>query len=67
LETLYFIVIAVVLYFLADKVLDMIEVRRGSRFEHRSIMFFFILLGMAVSAFWVLQRLTGHGKPLIGG
>jgi len=67
METLYFIVTAIVLYFLADKVLDTIEVRRGARFEHRSVVFFFILLAMAVSAFWVLQRLTGHGEPLIGG
>ena len=67
MESVYFILVGVVLYFVADRVLDFIERRRGARFEQRSVVFFVILLVLAVASFYVIQRLTGHGKPWIGG
>ena len=56
---LYFLVVAVVLYFVADRILEFIEVRRGTRFEQRTIVFFFILLTLALVTFAVIQRLQG--------
>lgn len=56
---LLFTVVAVVLYVVADRVLDRVEVARGRRFEQRSVIFFFILLGLAVSAFALIQSLFG--------
>lgn len=56
---LYFLVVAVVLYFVADRILEFIEVRRSARFEQRTIVFFFILLTLALVTFAVIQRLQG--------
>jgi hypothetical protein len=56
---LYFIIVAVALYFLADRLLEFIETRRGARFEQRTILFFFLLLGLAVVTFAVIRRLEG--------
>jgi hypothetical protein len=56
---LYFIVVAVALYFLADRLLEFIETRRGARFEQRTILFFFLLLGLALVTFAVIRRLEG--------
>lgn len=67
MESVYFLLVGVVLYFAADRILDFIETRRGARFRQRSVVFFFILLALAVISFYLIQRLTGHGKPWIGG
>lgn len=56
---LYFIAVAVALYFLADRILEFIEARRGARFEQRTIIFFFILLSLAVVTFAVIRQLQG--------
>ncbi len=56
---LYFLAVAVALYFLADRILDFIEIRRGARFGQRTIIFFFILLGLALATFTLIQRLQG--------
>ncbi|MBT3401966.1 MAG: hypothetical protein HN420_18495 [Rhodospirillaceae bacterium] len=53
-----FIVIAVVLYFACDRGLDFAERRAGRRFEHRTLIFFGLLLGTALIAFWALRHLT---------
>jgi hypothetical protein len=52
--------LAIALYRLADRLLDRIEVSRGSRFERRTVVFFVILLRSAVVAFPMLRRLPGH-------
>ena len=56
METLYFIVVAAVLYFLADRALDFLERQAGRRFEYRTIIFFVLLLASALAAFWIIQR-----------
>ena len=40
-----------ILYFLSDWILDQIEVRRGQRFANRSVVFFVIILTLAVVVF----------------
>ena len=59
MEMLTFLAVAVILYFAADRLLDRIEQARGARFEHRSVIFFFILLSAAVVVFWLIERLLG--------
>jgi hypothetical protein len=56
----YFTVAAIGLYFLADRVLDGIERRLGRRIEHRSLVFFALLLGFALVAFEIIGRLAGE-------
>ncbi len=40
-----------ILYFLSDWILNQIEVRRGQRFANRSVVFFVIILMLAVVVF----------------
>ena len=45
------------LYLAADWLLERIETRRGERLEHRTLVFFGILLGLALATFPLLQSL----------
>jgi hypothetical protein len=55
-EALLFTALAVVLYLVADRLLDALERRAGRRFEYRSVVFFAILLLLAVISFAVVRR-----------
>ena len=57
-QALYFTLAAIGLYFLSDWVLTRVEVARGKRFEHRSLIFFVILFVLAAGSFEAIQRLT---------
>jgi hypothetical protein len=57
LELLAFVVVAGALYLGADWLLDRIERARGARFEHRSLIFFALLLVAALVSFSLLERL----------
>jgi hypothetical protein len=59
MEAVYFTVVAIALYFLSDWILDRIEIARGKRFEQRSLVFFGILLSLALASFAVIRHLTG--------
>jgi len=48
MEILYYTVTAVVLYFVADWLLDRIETAQGRRFKFRSLIFFAIILVLAL-------------------
>ena len=58
MEFVLFIVVAIGLYFISDWLLRKAESHVGRQFEHRSIIFFFILFAAAVIAFnaidWLL-------------
>jgi hypothetical protein len=58
MEMVYFTLVAIALYFVSDRILDRIEVARGARLEHRSLIFFAILLTLAVASFAVIRYLT---------
>jgi predicted PurR-regulated permease PerM len=58
MEILYFTVVGIALYFASDRMLDWIEQRRGARFEHRSLIFFAILLVLALVAFQLIGRMV---------
>lgn len=58
MQIVLFTVVAVVLYLAADRLLDALERRAGRRFEYRSLIFFAILLPLAMLAFAAIQRLA---------
>ena len=57
LQALYFTLAAICLYFVSDWALTRIEVARGKRFEHRSLIFFGILFVLAAGSFELIQWL----------
>jgi len=60
-EALLFTALAVVLYLVADRILDVLERRAGRRFEYRSMIFFAILLLLALVAFAAVRRFGPGG------
>jgi hypothetical protein len=61
MEMLLFTALAVILYLVSDRLLDVLERRAGRRFEYRSVIFFAILLVLAVLTFSAVQRLGPGG------
>jgi hypothetical protein len=56
----YFTLVAAVLYLLSDWILNRIEVMAGRRFEYRSLLFFAILLILALASFSLIRVYTGN-------
>lgn len=59
MQFVYFTLIAIGLYLLSDWLLDRIEVVAGRRFEYRSLVFFVILLTLALVSFSMIRIYTG--------
>lgn len=59
MEILYFTLTAVFLYVAADWILNRFEQAAGKRFEYRSLIFFAILLVMALTSFALISRMAG--------
>ena len=59
MDVVWFTLVAVALYFGADWLLDWIERKRGARFENRQIVFFALILPLALAAFWLARMLSG--------
>lgn len=59
MELLYFTAVAIILYVVADWILDRVETKRGRRFEHRSLIFFAILLSLALLVFTGIRQFLG--------
>lgn len=55
----YFTLVAVALYFVSDWLLDRIERARGARFENRQMVFFGIILLLALITFQLIPKLGG--------
>ena len=60
MEAIYFTVVAVVLYLLADWILVRIEAAAGKVLEHSSLIFFAILMTLALTSFWLIRLYTGN-------
>lgn len=60
IENITFTVVAIVLYVMADRLLDWIERRRGARIPHRQLAFFALILPLALATFWLLRFLGGE-------
>ncbi len=59
MQALYYTLVAISLYFVSDWILQQIEVRRGERFEHRTLIFFGIITSLALISFALIRYLTG--------
>ncbi|NIV18900.1 MAG: hypothetical protein GWN47_11010 [Woeseiaceae bacterium] len=59
MSAIYFTVVGIVLYFVSDWLLQRVEATAGRRFEHRSLIFFVILLSLALITFSFIQQQTG--------
>ena len=60
MEAIYFTVVAIVLYLLSDWILVRIEAATGKVLEHRSLIFFAILMMLALTSFWLIRLYTGN-------
>jgi len=59
MSVVYFTLVAIILYFAADWILERVEIAAGKRLEHRSLIFFAILLTLALTSFSLIQVYTG--------
>jgi len=60
MEIIYFTVVAIILYFAADKLLERIELVAGKRLKYRSLIFFAILMTIALVSFALIRLYTGN-------
>ncbi len=58
MEYVYFAIVAIAAYVIADRLLDWLERRHGERFENRQVYFFAILLVLAVGSFQIIGWLS---------
>ena len=58
MDVVYFTIVAIGLYFGADWLLDYLERVRGRRFENRQVVFFAIILPLALATFWLVRVLS---------
>jgi hypothetical protein len=59
MDIVYFTLVAIGVYFAADWLLDRLERSRRKRFENRQVVFFAIILPLALAAFWLVRMLSG--------
>ena len=57
---LYFTITAVFLYLFSDWLVNKIEAYYGKRLEYRSVIFFVIIMVLAVGSFSIIDRITGE-------
>lgn len=57
MEIVYFTLVGIGLYFASDWILDRIESARGRPFENRSVIFFAIILVLAIVSFQIIGHL----------
>jgi len=57
MEMIYYTIAAVVLYAVSDYILNAIEIKRGERLPNRSLVFFAIILTLAVIVFSGIRAL----------
>ena len=60
MDLVYFTLIAVGVYFGADWILERLERARGVRFENRQVVFFAIILPLALASFWLMRILSSR-------
>ena len=60
MQYVYFTLVAAVLYLASAWIVDRIEIAAGKRFEHRSLLFFGILLALALVTFSIIRTYTGN-------
>lgn len=63
MQAIYYTIAGIVLYLAADWMLRLIERRRGAPFENRTLIFFFILLALALVSFQAIQYFLATPAP----
>ena len=58
MQFVYYTIAALLLYVLSDWLLVRMEAFHGDRFKHRSVVFFVIILILAISSFKLIELLT---------
>ena len=61
MQFVYFTLAGLLLYFLSDWILVKVERWRGAVFEQRSLIFFAIILVLALISFRAIELLLGSG------
>jgi hypothetical protein len=56
MQAVYFTVIGIVLYLVADRLVVLIERRAGRVLEHRTLLFFVLLLSLALVTFALIRQ-----------
>ena len=56
MQYIAYTVTAVLLYIFSDWILNKIEISQGKRFEHRSLIFFAIIMVLAIGSFEIIDR-----------
>ncbi len=56
MEMIYYTVAAIFLYVVSDRILNWIEIRRGTRFDNRTLVFFVIIMVLSVVLFNLIQQ-----------
>ena len=59
MEFIVYTIAGITLYFVSDEILTRIEAHRGERFEHRTLIFFTIILVLALGAFRLIEYIAG--------
>ena len=59
MEIVLFTLVAIGLYLTAEAILRAMEARRGAPFLYRTLIFFALLLGLALPVFALICRLLG--------
>jgi hypothetical protein len=59
MEVVYFTLAAIACYVVSDLILKRMEVMAGRRFENRTLIFFAILLALALVSFALVRNLAG--------
>jgi len=59
LEIVYFTLVAALLYLSSNWIVERIEIAAGRRFQNRSLLFFGILLTLALVTFSLIRAYTG--------
>lgn len=60
MQILYFTLVAALLYLFSNWVVERLEIAAGRRFEYRSLLFFGILLALALTSFYLIRTYTGN-------
>jgi DMSO/TMAO reductase YedYZ heme-binding membrane subunit len=59
MNAILFTIVGAALYLFSDWLLERVEATAGRRFEHRSLIFFVILMSLALTSFSLLGNITG--------
>lgn len=58
MEFVYYTLAGLILYFLSDWILRKVEQMRGETFEQRTLIFFVIILVLALTSFKAIELMT---------